>query len=438
MAGERNTPCRLGAICGAVSVKRMHIGTMRNSTLRVAWVIGGIGHGGVRTICENATEAVARLTDHEVSLVCVHSHTEDFRAPPGVRFHGLWLPEEPVAAANGFHRWLLDEPQDVLVMNDVSMLEPFWPYVPEQTRLVVVLHDSGYAWRRGVVLQHRCLDGIVTVARHIEDLLRREIDEFQGLMRTIHNGSYYPDPPARTYHGERLRLLFLGRVSEGKGILDLPKIMKRLKRMGSRARLEIIGGRSRSLTKAIKKARVEEDVQFSGYLSRDECFRRLAQSDILLVLSRYEAFGMVTIEAMAMGCVPIGYGVGGMREIVLDGETGFLVPLGDLSAFAGKIAEMERDRGRLAKMASCAMHRARSVFSAERMGREYARLLEELAETRHRQRRVRRLPFADFAFSRRYTRRYARLLPGSLRGLLRKAIERSPVISYYTRNWRGV
>jgi hypothetical protein len=146
---------------------------------------------------------------------------------------------------------------------------------------------------------------------------------------------------------------------------------------------------------------------------------------------------MVTVEAMAMGCVPVAYDIEtGSREIIEDGRSGFLVPLGDYGAFASRILDLYHDRQRLAAMRAAAIERARSCFSAERMGRDYARLIEDIAEARTARRPARQ----DFSgFRARPVKRglYYALLPGSLRTWIRDFVGRSPWLSYKLRRWRG-
>jgi len=67
-------------------------------------------------------------------------------------------------------------------------------------------------------------------------------------------------------------------------------------------------------------------VSFSGILSRSELDALFIQSDVVLMPSRYESFGLVAIEAMAAGTPVIALAVGGLQEVVEDGQTGFLIP----------------------------------------------------------------------------------------------------------------
>lgn len=80
-------------------------------------------------------------------------------------------------------------------------------------------------------------------------------------------------------------------------------------------------------------------VTFSGKVSRETVLKKMSQSDCLVMVSR-ETFGMVYIEAMSQGCIVIAARGEGIDGIVVDGENGFLVPLGDMETLAATIQKV--------------------------------------------------------------------------------------------------
>lgn len=94
-----------------------------------------------------------------------------------------------------------------------------------------------------------------------------------------------------------------------------------------------------------------------------------------------EPFGLVVIEAMAMGCPVVAPRAGGPAETVADGQTGFLVPMGDADAFADRLCRLISDPLARARMGSAARDRAVSQYSsarfAVRLADAYARVLPE-------------------------------------------------------------
>ena len=116
-------------------------------------------------------------------------------------------------------------------------------------------------------------------------------------------------------------------------------------------------------------------VRFVGY--HEQASALVRAFDMLVVPSRYEAFGFVALEAMYAGVPVIASEVGGLPEVV--GDCGVLVPPERPELLARAILELATDPDRRATYAHHAMSRAHSLFTAERMAAETARVYETLA-----------------------------------------------------------
>lgn len=113
-----------------------------------------------------------------------------------------------------------------------------------------------------------------------------------------------------------------------------------------------------------------ERVAFLGI--RDDIPEILADHDIMLVPSVWkEAFGYVLIEAMAVGCPVIASSVGGIPEVISDGEEGVLVPPGDVGALSEAILRLWRAPDLRQRLAANALQKIRSGFSLERVTTGY-------------------------------------------------------------------
>ena len=102
----------------------------------------------------------------------------------------------------------------------------------------------------------------------------------------------------------------------------------------------------------------------------------LESAGIVVVPSLGEGFGMVALEAMERGRPVIASDVGGLAEIVVDGETGLIVPPGDDAALARAIVELSRDPDRAAAMGRAGRRRAVEVFDQARCTERTAELYE--------------------------------------------------------------
>ena len=116
-------------------------------------------------------------------------------------------------------------------------------------------------------------------------------------------------------------------------------------------------------------------VRFLG--ARDDVPELLASFDVFAFPSLFEGLCLAVIEAQAAGVPVVATPVGGIRETVVDGETGLLVPTRDPGALAAAIRRLLEDRPAAEAMAAEAKRRVRARFSIERMVDETLRLYRQ-------------------------------------------------------------
>jgi glycogen synthase len=135
-------------------------------------------------------------------------------------------------------------------------------------------------------------------------------------------------------------VLFLGRLVSYKRVNDLLAAMSILKQRGRTYRLTIIGdGPERSMLETVTQDHGLRDlVTFVGRAVGSQLEEYLLSHKLMVVPSDREAFGLVALEGIAAGLVPIGTLSGGLPEAV--GQCGPLVPVGDPSALADSIATL--------------------------------------------------------------------------------------------------
>lgn len=121
---------------------------------------------------------------------------------------------------------------------------------------------------------------------------------------------------------------------------------------------------------------LEDDVLFLG--KRDSTAEFYNISDIKLLLSEKEAFGLVLLEAMACGVPVIGSNVGGMPEIIEPGINGYLVELGDTQKAAQYVVEMLSDETKLQKLRQGALKTVSERFHSSKILEQYEGLYEQL------------------------------------------------------------
>ncbi len=145
-----------------------------------------------------------------------------------------------------------------------------------------------------------------------------------------------------------------------------------------RASLEIAGDgpQRENILELVDQLELRDCVGFLGWAA--EFPATLAKWDIFVIPSREEAFGVAAIEAMAAGLPVVASNVGGLPEIVQDGETGWLVPPGDPQELAGQLRRLLLHPEERWRMGSQGHVYARTHFSEERMAAQIAEIYDEL------------------------------------------------------------
>ncbi len=406
------------------------------SGLRIAWVIPTLHHsGGVGTVSLYAAEGVARLADCQVTVVSLHEESTTYvDQATGVKLVALGLEED---ASRGFLHWLRENPQDIVITNDVSRIEASFPYFPPMVMHVVQIHDSASRYQDVAVRNSRFIDGVTCVAYFIETQIETKLKgvDFQGVLGVLHNGASFPPAPVRKKTGNPLQLLFMGSLDPViKGVFDLAPILQRVIRAQVPARLLIVGGRSDALEARFRRAKLDHLVTWAGRVPHKKCYEFASGSDIFLMTSRKEPFGMVTIEAMSMGCVPLAYNIpSGNQEIIEHGKSGFLLPLGDFDAWAAVIKTLHHDREQLLNLSQGAMTRARENFDNQRQAARLVEFLGEVQINAGRYSPERKYGYSPKSISPSRQSPYQKL-PPKFRAWVRNMVGRYPRLSYWLIN----
>ncbi|HET6511228.1 MAG TPA: glycosyltransferase, partial [Candidatus Kapabacteria bacterium] len=121
---------------------------------------------------------------------------------------------------------------------------------------------------------------------------------------------------------------------------------------------------------------VAQHVRFLG--KQSELAALLAASDIFMIPSGNESFGLSALEAMACGVPVISSDVGGLPVVNVHGETGYVVPMGDIEMLAQRIRELLENEPLRRQMGDASLVRATTMFSIENLIPRYEDLYDSV------------------------------------------------------------
>ena len=226
-------------------------------------------------------------------------------------------------------------------------------------------------------------DSVTAVSRFLCDETSRAFDipceQIQVIPNFVNLSEYHPELPGcregLAPAGHRV-MLHMSNFREVKRVRDVVRIFARVRRQLPATLLMVGDGPDREA--AEQEARdlgVAADVRFLGRL--DTVANLLQATDLFLLPSQTESFGLAALEAMACGAPVVASRAGGLPEVIEDGVSGILEPPGSVEAMARRAVEILRDERQHRAMREAAVARAHA-FSTDRVVPQYEALYEEM------------------------------------------------------------
>ncbi|MGO3796862.1 MAG: glycogen synthase [Pauljensenia sp.] len=287
-------------------------------------------------------------------------------------------------------------------------LEPLRPWKAEQL---------GGGYRLSSFVERTAYEGaaaIVAVSRGMrDDILRCYPTVAPERVHVIHNGIdleewHVPTTPEEKAFQEatlarygidtsRPTVVFVGRITRQKG---LPYFLRAVRGLSPDVQVVLCAGAPDTKEIAVEVDGLVRTLQetrtgvilIQEMLPHEEITSILAAADVFITPSVYEPLGIVNLEAMAMGLPVVGTATGGIPDVIVDGETGYLVPIDQKqdgtgtpihprefeSDMAERIMKVIDDPEAARQMGQRGLERARADFSWETIGRQTVDLYESL------------------------------------------------------------
>ena len=200
-------------------------------------------------------------------------------------------------------------------------------------------------------------------------------------IQTIHNGlelgKFENSHPEEYQNG---LLLYIGTIIRKKGVLELPEIFNQVRQQHPQASLILIGGdssdietKSQSTWQLMQNKFQDNDLHSVTYLGKipyHEVQQYIKKAHVCVFPSFAETLGMVTIEAMAMQKPVVNTKIGWAKELIVDGESGFLVHPKNHQEYAAKITSILNDNALAKKLGANARERVEKKFEITKIAAE--------------------------------------------------------------------
>jgi glycosyltransferase involved in cell wall biosynthesis len=312
---------------------------------------GGLFGGGERYPLELARSLAAQV---DCELITFGRHGSVVQEAGGLRIRTLralgWQGGHP---AHPFAPGLFGALRDAQVVHTHhmrSLPSRMAAVLGQARRQRLAVTDHGLQGDSWFGLLPRLFDAFLTVSAYSA----RELGAPAARTRVIYGGAdplrYAPDS-SQTRRG----VLFVGRLTPHKGVDRL------LEALPDGAHLRVVGSTGhdprlpeRDYPRLLRHLARDRDVEFVGAIADGQLPAMYRSAEVLVLPSVArscygrtvrvsELLGLVALEAMASGTPVVASQIGGLAEVVQDGETGFLVPPGDIGALRGRLEELLRN-----------------------------------------------------------------------------------------------
>ncbi len=258
---------------------------------------------------------------------------------------------------------------------DLAMLS-----VNDVGRAVVFILHGDYDYYYDLAVKHdRVVHAYIAISRRMYEQLLERLPHRAESIHYIPFGIPLPRRVRQAAAGP-LRLIFVGRLDHGKGVLDLPSIAAELRDRSVDATWTIVGdGPDGARLRAAWPE--SESVRYLGSLTNADTMDRLSDHDVFVLPTRAEGLPVALMEAMGCGVVPVVSNIdSGVPDVVTAGADGLLAEVGDVAGFAAAITRLDADRALLERLSAAGRRTVEQRFDVRDRVAEYQALYARYTE----------------------------------------------------------
>lgn len=272
------------------------------------------------------------------------------------------------------------EMPDVIHLHSQQAMAFFFLRLPRTAygKAIYTAHDGNYPEKGagsslvGQVVDR--VDAVVAPSEHSRRIYVNCFPQAASKICCIYNSLPAPDAVYSSVDVSNVRVVALGRMVYEKGFDVFIEAIRLLGDECHAFSFELIGdGPERPvLERLVEQAGLTSCVRFTGWVEPSDIFKSLSKASLVVVPSRWqEPFGLVALQAMQCGRAVVASAVGGLSEVVEDGETGLLVPPDAPAALATTLRGLLRNYVRMQEMGQMGWLRAEQHFPWKRCHDQY-------------------------------------------------------------------
>lgn len=247
-----------------------------------------------------------------------------------------------------------------VVIDEIHGIPFFTPWYVRKKKIVLICEVAGVLWLKmfgpifgtiGRLMEKLYLDYVYTGISYLtisnstkQELVKEGVDEKN--ITVLPMGVTLPKNVGNKKWDKEKNptLIYVGRLSKSKGIEDAILALSEISKNYGEVQFWVVGSGEKSyldyLRKMAKKNGVGERIKFFGFVSEEKKFELMAKAHVLVAPSMKEGWGLTVPEAGSVGTPAVGYNVGGLREVILDGKTGYLTSSNNPKELAGSAIRM--------------------------------------------------------------------------------------------------
>ncbi|MHB2149576.1 glycosyltransferase family 4 protein [Calditrichota bacterium LG25] len=261
-------------------------------------------------------------------------------------------------------------------------------------KIILHLHGSRFEFllknkpwfRKMVKMVFSMTDAIIILSENFKQLLTNLVGTYNYII--IPHGvdkKLYDEVNVEKLNDGKVRLSFIGLIGERKGCYELGEALKKLvdAHRIKNLHLEMVGreeepGELEAIKNYYEKLGILPYVTFHGLKIGREKIKILKQSDIFVLPSRHDSFGIVNLEAMAAGLPVVSTRQGAIPEYLIDGENGFLFEIGDVETLTEKIRILYNNQELREKMGLKNQKKIATFYSFDQILKKYKALYQQI------------------------------------------------------------